>query len=250
MQDIGGCRAIVSNVPNVKKVVQAYHESRHKHKLNHVDDYIADPPVSGYRGVHLIYKYVSDKNKTYNDLKIEIQIRSQLQHAWATAVETVGTFINQALKSSRGEENWLRFFALMGSALADRERTKLVPGTPSNRKELFSELKRAASGLDVSNRLRAYGSALQTLSTAREKAHYFLLHLDPEANQIEISGFKYNELNLASEKYLDMERKIRGRPGADAVLVSVDSLDSLRRAYPNYFLDTEVFLSALETALK
>jgi hypothetical protein len=40
----------------------------------------------------------------YNDLKIEMQLRSQYQHAWATAVETVGTFIGQALKSSIGPE--------------------------------------------------------------------------------------------------------------------------------------------------
>ena len=37
--------------------------------------------------------------------------------------------------------------------------------------------------------------------------------------------------------------------GIDAVLVSVDSISSLRRAYPNYFLDTHVFIEAVKEAV-
>ncbi len=65
------------------------------------DDYIEHPKESGYHGIHLIYQYRSDKRTDNNSLKIEVQLRSQLQHAWATAVETVGTFVQQALKSMR-----------------------------------------------------------------------------------------------------------------------------------------------------
>jgi|GEM_PF-6315304 len=39
-------------------------------------------------------------------------------------------------------------------------------------------------------------------------------------------------------------------PGAEAVLVSVTSLSSLRYAYPNYFLDTKRFLDSLDEAMK
>jgi len=63
-----------------------------------------------------------------------MQIRSQLQHAWATAVETVGTFLQQALKSSQGDEGWQRFFALMGNAMAMRERRPPVPNTPTGKR--------------------------------------------------------------------------------------------------------------------
>jgi hypothetical protein len=33
------------------------------------------------------------------------------------------------------------------------------------------------------------------------------------------------------------------------VLVSVDSIELLQRAYPNYFLDTNVFIAALTEAM-
>jgi ppGpp synthetase/RelA/SpoT-type nucleotidyltranferase len=101
MQDIGGCRGVVSKVADVNKLVNAYLRSDLKHKLHTHDDYMLNPKPTGYRGVHLIYRYFSDKIDTYNTLKIEMQIRSQYQHAWATAVEIVGTFTKQALKSSQ-----------------------------------------------------------------------------------------------------------------------------------------------------
>jgi ppGpp synthetase/RelA/SpoT-type nucleotidyltranferase len=103
MQDIGGCRAIMPSVAEVTELVRLYKKGNGRHRLASEDDYISAPRASGYRGVHFIYGYYSDRNDKYNSLKIEIQIRSALQHAWATAVETVGTFTQQALKSSIGE---------------------------------------------------------------------------------------------------------------------------------------------------
>src|SRR5690348_9890038 len=100
MQDIGGCRAVVASLSDVSRLVKHYKASDMKHKLLNEDDYITAPRKSGYRSYHLIYRYFSDKKSSHNGLRIEVQIRSQLQHAWATAVETVGTFIRQALKSS------------------------------------------------------------------------------------------------------------------------------------------------------
>ena len=103
MQDIAGCRAILPTVKHVDGLVLKYRKSDIKHELIRMDDYIREPKASGYRGIHLIYRYFSDKNTTYNDLKVEVQLRSTAQHLWATAVETVGTFTQQALKSSTGK---------------------------------------------------------------------------------------------------------------------------------------------------
>jgi hypothetical protein len=40
MQDIGGCRAIVSSVERVRALCKLYAESEMKHKLHHTDDYL------------------------------------------------------------------------------------------------------------------------------------------------------------------------------------------------------------------
>lgn len=251
MQDIGGCRGVVGTVAEVNKLVASYLKSDIKHKLHTHDDYMANPKTTGYRGVHLIYRYYSDKVDTYNGLKIEMQLRSQAQHAWATAVEIVGTFTRQALKSSQGEEDWLRFFALMGTALAIMEGTAPVPDTPICADDLIKELKDAAHALDAVGRLKAYGTAPQILeSPASKKNHFFLLELDAAEMKLEIRGYKNNQILNAAEEYLKAERRFSQEgAGGDAVLVSVDSLASLRRAYPNYYLDTNMFVGLVEKAL-
>ena len=251
MQDIGGCRAILRTVERVGSVVDAFKESRIKHRLLKEDDYIQNPKSSGYRGHHLIYSYYSDRNETYNGKKIEVQIRSRLQHTWATAVETVATFTGQALKSSQGEEDWLRFFVLVSSVFALKEKKPIVQNTSEDRKQLADELRHYVESLDIINRLRAYQAALHVAETngTPKKHQYFLLELEPELQVMTVTSFLSRDLELASEQYLQAERRLQGSFGGDAVLVSVESLEALKRAYPNYFLDTSRFLQEVNHAI-
>jgi hypothetical protein len=253
MQDIAGCRAVLKSVSAVRDLDKFIRkESRMNHEFSTCDDYITTPKISGYRGIHLVYRFSSPKQPSarYNGLKIEIQLRTQFQHAWATTVETVGTFLGEALKASIGPGDWLRFFALMGSAIAVREKEEaIVPNTPSNPKELIVELDEFAHKLNVENRLRSYANAIQTLQHRVQDAHYFLLELDPFTKQLNVTGFQREQSDMAQKAYGEAERRVREKPGTDAVLVSVDSITNLSRAYPNYYADTSVFLSLLGQAL-
>lgn len=251
MQDIGGCRAVVRSVTNVRELHKTFLQSNLKHKLVRTKDYIAEPKASGYRSLHLIYRYFSDKKPTYNKLQAEIQIRTQLQHAWATAVETVGTFLDQSLKSSQGSGEWLTFFSLMGSAFALRERMPIVPGTPGDRQTLLAEIRKLSKQLSVRSTLTNYQRAVQTeiLPSLREAA-YFLLTLRPAEGSVVVTSFARADLDRANEQYLETERQIQNEPGSQAVLVAAESIESLLKAYPNYFLDTTVFLNELSGLLK
>jgi ppGpp synthetase/RelA/SpoT-type nucleotidyltranferase len=254
MQDIGGCRAIVASVGDVFRIEELFRESSIKHKLAHYDNYILEPRESGYRGVHLIYRYLSDKkSQKYNGMKIEIQLRTPIQHAWATAVETVDLFTKQALKSSAGKPQWERFFQLMGTIMAFRENTSPVRNTPTNMKELTHQLKECADELQVIKTLRGFTTALNVTRAESAKyrdAAFYLLSLDSSAEQLNITGFRHGESKEASEAYAEQESQIRtGKTTNDAVLVSVDSIRNLERAYPNYFADTKTFVEQLERTL-
>jgi hypothetical protein len=251
MQDLGGCRAVLNSVSDVRDVVDFYrHRSRMAHELATYDDYITAPRASGYRGAHMVFKYRTESadNRMFENLKIEMQIRSKYQHAWATAVETVGTFSRQALKSSLGSEEWRRFFALMGSVIALRERTPLVPETPTEKAELIRELREHARSLAVVQRMRSYRAAIEYVNRQSE-ASYYLLQLSPSEKMVSVTGFPVSEFERASVAYTEAERLARASPGADAVLVSLNSINELRRAYPNYFADTRVFIQLLVQAL-
>jgi len=246
MQDIGGCRAIVSSVSDVEALVKRYVKSDLKHDLHEQYDYIANPKRSGYRSHHLVFRYKSDKITTYNGLRIEMQFRSARQHAWATAVETIGIFIQQALKSSQGETDWLRFFALMGTAIANREGTPAVPDTPTDPNELRDELRHYAENLAVVDRLRSY---VDVIGQPTKHTYYVLVKLDAINKQTELFAYDKNQLNKATDDYAKIEEQITDTSGIDAVLVSVGRFEDLRSAYPNYFLDADAFIEEVESAI-
>jgi len=249
MQDLGGCRAIMKDIQELDQMVEIYkHHSRGlKHTLHKEDDYITNPKNSGYRGVHLIYKYGSDKSTDFKDMRIEIQIRTLLQHAWATAVETVGTFIKMPLKSSLGDAGWLRFFSLMGSAMAISEGKPIVPGTSENINELRDEIILLSKKLDVETHLFTFRHSIQVMSSNRKltNAYYYLLDLDPDEGRVIIKSYTQNQLKTASDDYMTLEKRITSGK-RDAVLVSADSVKALKLAYPNYYLDTDIFLQQLK----
>jgi len=261
MQDVGGCRAVMPSIGDANDLISTYQRSNIKNprrgrpKQDQVDDYISQPKPDGYRSYHMIFRYQSAyvEKQVFDGQRVEIQVRSKLQHAWATAVETVQTFTGQALKSKikAGDPQWLRFFSLMGSAIALREKCPQVPGTPANRKELVEEIKELEQKLSVIDVLQGWGFAVhQIVDGESQGAEMFLLKLDSNKRTISTTRFRANELQAASEAYLRTEKETEEHPEIQTVLVSAESLESLRAAYPNYYLDTRSFIEALKQAMK
>lgn len=252
MQDIGGCRAVVRTVHMVERLDGLYKNGRSISEFRRRYDYITEPKSDGYRSVHYVYKYISSSPhyEIYNGLQIEVQLRSKAQHIWATANETVSTFTYQRLKAGVGESEWLRFFALMANAIAIAEKRILVPGTPEEKKELSAEIQYYADLLDVEPMLSGWQVAMKHLAEQATGAQVFLLVLDPDARVLTVEPFAGNDVALASDRYLGVEREIRKNPRMDAVLVRGDSISALRRAYPNYYADIGLFLRILARVLQ
>lgn len=251
IQDMGGCRAIMGSVSGVKKLHQSYLSSSIRHELRKADNYIQEPKATGYRGIHLIYRFKSDRKgpDCYNGLSIELQLRTKKQHAWATAVETVGTFLEESLKSDIGDPQWLRFFALMSSYIAIQEKCAIVPGTPFNEQLLKKEIREYACSLDVINKLDTYGSALNLYEKDYSRdTHIALMSLVPSEKKVDVYWFRNKEMDIAHELYAQLELEYRDRIGAQAVLITGQDLNNLKKAYPNYFLDTKLFLDMVKAA--
>ena len=247
MQDIGGCRAIVSTVSDAEQVSQHIQQSSTRHKLHRVYDYIDSPKDTGYRGIHLTYKYNGSKSE-YTDYFVEIQVRSKIQHAWATAVEIVDTFTSQALKSNQGTTDWLDFFRVASAEFAKLEERPV--GTSVNPNTTFSELTRLAEKLSVFARLNAFAV---TTNLVHEKfvgtTDYFLLELTEDAAQVLITPYKTSDFDRATAAYLEKEKRANSGYASDVVLVAASSLQALHNAYPNYFADSKEFLRYLRQVL-
>lgn len=249
MQDIAGCRAVFSRMRSVYKLVETYKSSKFDHKFRGEKDYIQSPKPDGYRCYHLVYEYKGvGETENYSGLRVEVQVRTQMQHAWATAVEAVGIFTKQALKSNQGDEDWLRFFALMGTGLAAIEHTPSVPGTPSDLVALRGELSDLVTKLHVREMLQVYNTTISALGAAKD-AKYFIVELDPDSLKITVRQYKAKESAEANKLYTYLESQIADNSAKQIVLVSVENINALKRAYPNYFLDTNLFSRLVDRVL-
>ncbi len=257
MQDIGGCRAVMKNVEQVRHLEKVFHEAAAKHpdrgpQHSKTYDYIATPKASGYRSVHLVYRFRSEspQHSCYNGQRIEIQLRSRRQHYWATAVEIYSTFSGEALKSNIGSDDWKRFFALVSSAIAIAEKSPCVPNTPDSLDGLRPELRDLYRRLNVFHVLSGYSSGIKFTKDSPElhvkNADVYLLVLDPDQFSVVVTPYRRDQLAAANAKYAQIEKD---QPKLQAVLVSADSLAGLQVAYPNYFLDTTEFIKMVQTAM-
>ena len=247
MQDLGGCRFIVPTVNEVFIYANKYKNSRIRHLFVGSYDYISTPKRSGYRSLHLVFEYHSDYNEDYNNnMLIELQFRTHLQHLWATAVETMGIFTKQALKAGQGNDDIKRFFVLVSSLFALKEKTPVVPGTSDDPQELVPEIAEINSRQHFIGMLSAIRVAVDN-QTGTEFGHegYYILILNYDTHRLRIKYFKPSQADQANTTYAQIEGT-RAESQIDAVLVSVSSFQTLRAAYPNYFSDIGEFIDILK----
>jgi len=253
MQDIGGCRAVMWYATEVPAVVD-------KLKLLFVEDgpfkpkyydYIEKPKKDGYRGFHIAVRYQSKSpvHAHWSGRRIEIQIRSTLQHAWSTAVETVDLFANEKLKVGQGSSKWARFFLLASAVFARREDSPLVPGVPDSSSDSKEELKILARELNVYIRLSAWTTAMTHISSAIVDGATYLIMVDTEQKNVTIVPFGPPYIVEANKQYAIAEMDARTRSDRSVVLVSVDKITDLQKAFPNYYADTADFLKAIHEEL-
>ena len=211
MQDIGGLRCIVGTQNQLDVLRGKYIDSRHasfEHELVTERNYVDSPKESGYRSIHLVYRYKNRRAPDFDGLLIEIQLRTQIQHLWATAVETVGTFLNQALKSSEGPDEWLSFFGLMGSALAHLEKGAPVPGYGDlAAKETYKAVVSVAAALHVREQLDAYSVAADHITKESAARAFHLIVLDTEEKAVHITSFSQLNLEGANQAYTGRRKR-------------------------------------------
>lgn len=249
MEDLGGCRVIVDSVEDVYKTVDKYKNSRIRHQFIRERDYIQNPKDSGYRSYHMVYKFHSDTKDTYNqNMRLEIQFRTKLQHMWATALETMGIYTKTALKASMGDKDILRFFVLVSSVFAKMENTPVCPNTSDDYNVLIDEIRNIDNKLNIVSRLSAISVAIRYTNEKYSKGKgYYLLRLDFDKKLLNVRAYSTSQIELATKAYDAIESV--NNPKIDSVLVSATSFDTLKAAYPNYFTDITEFVDMMRRIL-
>lgn len=236
MQDIGGVRAVFKNNNEVKQFVESIKEvylgKRSVLEIVKENDYITRPKADGYRSYHIVFKY-NGKIDEVNGYHIELQLRDLLQHYWATAVEILALRSSTNIKAGYGDEHFKRFFWLCAELFAGAKEHKYEIRELDKKHNILFLLK----GLNV---------VADKLEKAGNEESLYLMVLDAKDGILKLTAFSKGEQLLAQAMYQSMETN----DSMQSVLVSIDSIKKLKKAYPNYFLDAKNFIKEVTERLK
>lgn len=240
LQDLGGCRGVVSSVTDVDRLVSQIKGST-RHTLIREVNYMTRPRESGYRSHHLIFAFKprNREEEPFAGRHIEMQVRSRLQHSWATAVEAIGLYIGQDLKAGNGADDWLEFFRLMSKEFAAAEGQAVGAAHGKAVADL-------AGDLDAVRILQTLSHASSLLDIRPVAAGYApshcLLVYDHANRTVDVRYLSQpSAISAAYEQSIASEQD----GSTTSVLVEYAKVSDLRDAFPNYFGDVQLFLSNL-----
>lgn len=249
MQDIAGIRIIVNKTSDIYKMRENI-KTKFPHKLCYEKNYINSPKDDGYRCLHMVFETRNLTNPQYNGLNVELQIRTKLQHQWATAVEIIGLHKNTSYKSGLGDEEIREFLCLCSSLLAT------VEGTPIDQKyhgkstqDLCKQLKEMDKKIKILDYLKGLTTAINYQNKNLKKGNIYLILLKLDERKLSLKSF--NNPQKAESDYASIEKLIaKENKDWDVVLISLNNINFLKKAYPNYYLDSHEFTKRIENLME
>lgn len=251
MQDIAGVRIIVKDIPGIYKIRDNINK-QFQHDICHEKNYINDPKSDGYRSLHITFKVDNLTKTEFNGLNVELQIRTKLQHQWATAVEIIGLYKKESYKSGLGDDKTREFLCLCSNLFAISENTPIDKKYHNRSKDdLCNELKKLNEELKVLD----YLSGLTVFADKQKqiiknrKIRFCLILLKLDERRLNVSPF--NDIKEAERSYAILEKEIaKNKKNWDVVLISIDDINALKKAYPNYYLDSKEFVQSVTGFIK
>jgi hypothetical protein len=246
IQDLAGCRAIVPSIKDARTLIDAMCQIPN-HILHRQNAYIDEPKSDGYRCHHMIFRFRGEgDDSVFDERRVEVQIRTWLQHTWATAVEAVGAYRGENMKAGEGSAEWLRLFALMSAEFATAEKCPEPRGLPA-RTGRVKEIIALDKQLDAANTLENVTHAVKYSDNIdpQSKPEYYQIIYDRKNRVVDVKPYfnaltgakAYDEAELTAE---------RSQTGVTSVLVEADGIENLKAAYPNYFGDVQMFRTQLK----
>jgi ppGpp synthetase/RelA/SpoT-type nucleotidyltranferase len=243
MDDVAGCRLIFRSIKDLKEFRSEFHNARFNHKLrNEPDkyDYLKHPKETGYRGIHDVYEYDvnSEAGKALAGLYIEIQYRTLVQHAWATAVEVIGFITQSQPKFQRGDTRYERAMALASELLARAHEQQTGPFPNADDREILDEFLSLDTQLHLMQTLKGLNSAKGDVTDKRNSILIF-----SKEGALEVRSFR--DATDALRALFELEKQM---PDRDIVLVRADTSEDVRLAFRNYFTDAREFVRLVDVA--
>jgi putative GTP pyrophosphokinase len=241
MDDVAGCRLIFQNTKELHGFRARFHKARFNHKWrNDIDkyDYIKRPKDTGYRGIHDVYEYDvrSNVGKPLEGLYVEIQYRTLVQHAWATAVEVIGYVTESQPKFRKGDKRYETAMALASEILARAYEKARGPYPLLDDREVVRRFVEIDHDVGLLQTLRGLNAADKAVTENRNAILIF-------SSTGDLDVLTFRDATDALRALFELEKKF---PDRDIVLVRADTSDEVRLAFKNYFSDARDFIKLVE----
>jgi len=243
MNDIAGVRGIFKTEHELRNFQELMSASRAKHELTHDRlkfDYIHNPKTTGYRGVHQVYKrnVSGTPGALWNGLKFEVQLRTSIQHAWATAVEIYDSTKRSRFKFETSEDPAYLQFRVISELFARVHENCKGPIPELSDTELVS-LER---DLEAQSHMVA---TIDNLVTAENYGQLKKNTILKRTKNGELYLLRFDSLPAAIRAISAIEDQADTE---NAVIVGAQTPNHIRVAFKNYFDDTTDFIELLNSA--
>jgi ppGpp synthetase/RelA/SpoT-type nucleotidyltranferase len=239
LQDIGGCRIIVEMNADVERLFAFL-----KEKVRQQSDLVLLPPIdyrergrddSGYRALHLILKR--------DNVKLELQVRSRIQHYWAENIERTSVIYGHYLKELDGDQMVIGYFKLLSDLFYEIESGR-KPET-QHKLRLAAMRQFAEEIIKSSDTKHVFDSFVNEgiVKTLIEKEKHvggpglnnWIIVFDWNQGSFVSWDMVARDPDIAIAKYIENERAFPAEDGFEVVLVGSSDVATVRQTHSHYF---------------
>lgn len=238
MRDIGGCRAIFDTNEQLEEAAELIRTKSKRYKyfliIDEADYRVHGRQESGYRALHITVER--------NGYRIEIQLRSKLQHAWAEAIERTSVLCEKSLKEGEGPQDIIDFFKVTSDAfcevdwkrkISDELIKKVFEKEECLRESAFVTPKMIAGGTKMNE---AFMKAMVARERKRKgKIKNWVLIFDWKQGVFTHWMETDQDPEIASKIYSYQEQSFKYDEGYEVVLIGSTFVKSIKETHSHYF---------------
>jgi len=236
LQDIGGIRIIFENNKHIDRFIDFMKNkiSRYFSIERETDYREKGRDDSGYRAMHLILMR--------KEVKIELQLRSRIQHNWAERIERTSVIYGYYLKEMEGAKEVLDYFKLLSNVFYEIEcermpHNNMIQHLESKRLEC-EEIIRLSDKKNVFNGFvneEFFGAMVSKDAVLRTTFHNWIIIFDWNTGQFQHWLLVTGKSDDAIETYVGCEKKWSEEKGYEVVLIGSSDPLTIKKTHSHYF---------------
>jgi ppGpp synthetase/RelA/SpoT-type nucleotidyltranferase len=238
LQDIGGVRVIFEDNAHINDFVSFMKDKivkGHFFTIERETDYREHGrDDSGYRAFHLI---LSRRN-----VKIELQLRSRIQHNWAERIERTSVIYGYYLKELEGDSRVLEYFKSLSYIFYEIENKRNPSTTLID--ELETKRLECEEIIQSSDKKNVFKSSINESffkgmisrdANLKENFHNWMIVFDWNSGAFSNWRVINGKSDEAIKMYVDLEKQYPAETGYEVVMIGSSDVTTIRKTHSHYF---------------